>query len=69
VRWANPAHAEIAETVYVADFMDEKYDRPELEDLDSIVCGMQPARLDEALTYYTNALYDGLYACLSWEVL
>jgi hypothetical protein len=69
VRWANPAHAEIAEIVYDADFMDEKYDYPELEALDSIVRGMQPARLDEALTYYTNALYDGLYACLSWEVL
>ena len=66
----NPVLEEIAEIVHDADLMDEKYGRPESEGLDAIVRGMQLALPDdEALTHYTDALYDGLYAYLSREVL
>jgi hypothetical protein len=50
--------------------MDEKYGRPESEGLDAIVRGMQLALPDDrTLTSHTDALYDGLYAYLSREVL
>ena len=50
--------------------MDEKYGRPESEGLDVIVRGMQLALPDdESLIGHTDALYDGLYAYLSREVL
>jgi hypothetical protein len=66
----DPILAEIAEIVHDADLMDEKYGRPESEGLDSIIRGMQLALPDdEALTYHTDALYDGLYAYLRREVL
>jgi hypothetical protein len=62
--------AEIAEIVHDADLMDDKYGRPESEGLDAIVRGMQLALPDdEALTHYTDVLYDGLYMYLSREVL
>ncbi len=65
-----PVLAEIAEIVHDADLMDEKYGRPESEGLDSIIRGMQLALPDdEALIRHTDALYDGLYAYLSREVL
>ena len=67
---SDPVLEEIAEIVHDADLMDEKYGRPESEGLDSIVRGMQLALPDdEALTHLTDALYDGLYAYLSREVL
>ena len=65
-----PVLAEIAEIVHDADLMDEKYGRPESEGLDTIIRGMQLALPDdEALTYHTDALYDGLYSSLRREVL
>jgi hypothetical protein len=61
---------EIAEIVHDADLMDEKYARPESEGLDAIVRGMQLSLPDDlALSGHTDALYDGLYAYLSREVL
>jgi hypothetical protein len=61
---------EIAEIVHDADLMDEKYARPESEGLDAIVRGMQHSLSDDlTLSGYTDALYDGLYAYLSREVL
>ena len=66
----DPVLAEIAEIVHDADLMDEKYGRSESEGLDAIVRGMQLALPDdETLTHYAAALYDGLYAYLSREVL
>ena len=66
----DPVLAEIAEIVHDADLMDEKYGRPESEGLDTIIRGMQLALPDdEALTYHTDALYDGLYSYLRLEVL
>ena len=48
----------------------ETYGRPESEGLDAIVRGMQLALPDDrTLTSHTDALYDGLYAYLSREVL
>jgi hypothetical protein len=65
-----PVLAEIAEIIHDADLMDEKYGRPESEGLDTIIRGMQLALPDdEALTYHTDALYDGLYSYLRREVL
>ncbi len=61
---------EIAEIIHDADLMDEKYGRPESEGLDAIIRGMQLALPDdEVLTRHTDALYDGLYAYLSRQVL
>lgn len=66
----DPVLSEIAEIVHDADLMDEKYGRPESEGLDAIVRGMQMALPDDhTLTRHTDALYDGLYAYLSREVL
>ncbi len=66
----DPVLQQIAEIIHDADLMDEKYDRPESEGLDSIVRGMQLTLPDDmALTYHTDALYDGLYAYLIREVL
>jgi hypothetical protein len=66
----DPVLAEIAEIVHDADFMDEKYGRPESEGLDSIIRGMQLTLPDdETLTYHTDALYDGLCTYLRREVL
>jgi hypothetical protein len=60
----------LAEIVHDADLMDEKYGCPESEGLGSIIRGMQLALPnDEALTYHTDALYEGLYVYLSREVL
>jgi hypothetical protein len=66
----DPVLREIAEIVHDADLMDEKYGRPESEGLDAIVRGMQLSLPDDlTLSGYTDALYDGLYAYLSREVL
>ncbi len=66
----DPVLGEIAEIVHDADLMDEKYARPEVEGLDTIIRGMQMAlQDDETLTRHTDTLYDGLYAYLSREVL
>ena len=66
----DPVLAEIAEIVHDADLMAEKYGRPKAEGLDTIVRGMQIAlRDDQTLTRHTDALYNGLYAYLSREVL
>jgi hypothetical protein len=66
----DPVLREIAEIVHDADLMDEKYARPESEGLDAIVRGMQLSLPDDlTLSGYTDALYDGLYAYLSREVL
>ena len=66
----DPVLSEIAEIVHDADLMDEKFGRPESEGLDAIVRGMQIALPgDHVLTRHTDALYDGLYAYLSREVL
>jgi hypothetical protein len=66
----DPVLGEIAEIVHDADLMDEKYGRPEAEGLDAIVRGMQLSLPDDlALSGYTDALYDGLYAYLSRDVL
>ena len=65
-----PVLHEIAEIVHDADLMDQKYGRPESEGLDVIVRGMQLALPDDhTLTQHTDALYQGLYAYLSREVL
>jgi hypothetical protein len=61
---------EIAEIVHDADLMDEKYGRAESDGLDAIVRGMQLSLPDDLmLSSHTDALYDGLYAYLSREVL
>ena len=66
----DPVLREIAEIVHDADLMDEKYGRPESEGLDAIIRGMQMVLSDdETLTGYTDAVFDGLYAYLSREVL
>jgi hypothetical protein len=66
----DPVLSEIAEIVHDADLMDEKYGRPESEGLDAIVRGMHLALPDdESLIRHTDALYEGLYAYLSREVL
>ena len=66
----DPVLAEIAEIVHDADLMDEKYGRPEAESLDIIVRGMQLALADDRkLIQHTDAVFDGLYAYLSREVL
>jgi hypothetical protein len=66
----DPVLREMAEIVHDADLMDEKFGRPESEGLDAIVRGMQLALPDDAtLTNHTDALYQGLYAYLSREVL
>jgi hypothetical protein len=66
----DPVLREMAEIVHDADLMDEKFGRPESEGLDVIVRGMQLALPDDAtLTNHTDALYQGLYAYLSREVL
>jgi hypothetical protein len=65
-----PVLHEIAEIVHDADLMDQKYGRLESEGLDVIVRGMQLALPDDhTLTQHTDALYQGLYAYLSREVL
>ncbi len=66
----DPVLAEISEIVHDADLMDEKYGRLESDGLDAIVRGMQLVLPDdETLTGYTDAIFDGLYAYLSREVL
>ncbi len=66
----DPVLREIAEIIHDADLMDEKYGRPESEGLDAIIRGMQLSLPDdEVLTRHTDALYEGLYAYLSREVL
>ena len=66
----DPVLAEIAEIVHDADLMDEKYGRPESEGLDIVVRGMQLALADDRkLIQHTDAVFDGLYAYFSREVL
>ena len=66
----DPILAEIAEIVHDADLMDERYGRPESDGLDAVIRGMQMVLPDdETLTGYTDAVFDGLYAYLSREVL
>ena len=66
----DPVLGEIAEIIHDADLMDEKYARPESEGLDAVVRGMQLSLPDDlTLSRYTDALYDGLYAYLSRDVL
>jgi hypothetical protein len=61
---------EIAEIVHDADLIDEKYGRAESDGLDAIVRGMQLSLPDDlTLSSHTDALYDGLYAYHSREVL
>jgi len=62
--------AEISEIVHDADLMDEKYGRPESDGLDAVVRGMQLVFPDDqTLIGHTDAVFDGLYAYLSREVL
>lgn len=66
----DPVLSEIAEIIHDADLMDDKFGRPESEGLDIIIRGMQIAsQNDHALIPHTDALYDGLYAYLSREML
>ena len=66
----DPVLAEISEIVHDADLMDEKYGRPEADGLDAVIRGMQLVLPDDqTLTGYTDAVFDGLYAYLSREVL
>lgn len=66
----DPVLREISEIVHDADLMDEKFGRPESEGLDAIVRGMQLALPDdETLIGHTYAIYEGLYAYLSRQVL
>jgi hypothetical protein len=66
----DPVLAEISEIVHDADLMDDKYGRPESDGLDAIIRGMQLVLPDDpTLTHYTDAIFDGLYAYLSREVL
>ncbi len=66
----DPVLVEISEIVHDADLMDEKYGRPESDGLDAIIRGMQLVLPDDqTLTGYTDAVFDGLYAYLSREVL
>ncbi len=66
----DPVLREIAEIVHDADLMDEKYGRSESDGLDATIRGMQMVLPDdETLTGYTDAVFDGLYAYLSREVL
>ena len=64
------ALAEISEIVHDADLMDEKYGRPESDGAGRHY-PRHAARLpdDHTLTGYTDAVFDGLYAYLSREVL
>ncbi len=66
----NPVLAEISEIVHDADLMDDKYGRSESDGLDAVIRGMQLVLPDDqALTRHTDAIFDGLYAYLSREVL
>jgi len=66
----DPVLDEIAEIIHDADLMDDKYGRPESEGLDAIIRGMQLDLFDDQkLIQYTDAIFDGLYAYLSREVL
>ena len=66
----DPVLAEISEIVHDADLMDEKYGRPEADGLDAVIRGMQLVLPDDqTLTGYTDAVFEGLYAYLSREVL
>jgi hypothetical protein len=66
----DPVLAEISEIVHDADLMDEKYGRPESDGLDAVVRGMQLVFPDDqTLIGHTDAVFDGLYAYLSREVL
>ena len=48
----------------------EIYGRPEADGLDAVIRGMQLVLPDDqTLTGYTDAVFDGLYAYLSREVL
>lgn len=61
---------EIGEIVHNADLVGEKYGRPEADDLDAIIRGMQLALPDdETLTRHADVLYDGRYAYLRRETL
>ena len=66
----DPVLAEIAEIIHDADLMDEKYGRPESEGLDAVIRGMQLTLPDDwELIHYADAIFDGLYAYLSREML
>jgi hypothetical protein len=66
----DPVLAEISEIVHDADLMDDKYGRPESDGLDAVIRGMQLVLPDDpTLTRHTDAIFDGLYAYLSREVL
>ena len=66
----DPVLIEIAEIIHDADLMDDKYGRPESEGLDVIIRGMQLTLPDDqTLIQYTDAIFEGLYAYLSREVL
>lgn len=65
-----PVLAEISEIVHDADLLDDKYGRPESYGLDAIIRGTQLVLpYDQALIRHTDAIFDGLYAYLSREVL
>ena len=62
--------AEISEIVHDADLMDDRYGRAESDGLDAIIRGMQLVLPDDpTLTRHTDAIFYGLYAYLSREVL
>jgi hypothetical protein len=66
----DPVLREMAEIVHDADLMDDKYGRPESDGLDAVIRGMQLVLPDDpTLTRHTDAIFDGLYAYLSREVL
>ncbi len=66
----DPVLIEIAEIIHDADLMDDKYGRAESEGLDVIIRGMQLTLPDDqTLIQYTDAIFEGLYAYLSREVL
>jgi hypothetical protein len=66
----DPVLREISEIVHDADLMDDRYGRPESDGLDAVIRGMQLALPDdEALSHYTDAIFDGLYTYLRRETL
>ena len=66
----DPVLVEISEIVHDADLMDDKYGRPESDGLDAVIRGMQLVLPDDpTLTRHTDAVFGGLYAYLSREVL
>ena len=67
---SDPVLVEIYEIAHDADLTVEKNGRPESGGLAAIICGMPLVCPDDrTLTGYTDAVFDGLCAYLSREVL